>query len=160
MFKIVDCGEEGGFWIEGPIGRMGVSFLVREDAEDYIETLEKGAEAERARVQSLYLGRLNEFHESNWKRMHQVFAPPHDLKGLALCVQEEVGELASAVLGVLGEKSRTKHLTNEDILDAVADAITYLSLVAHSAGCRDLESLLNDTFNILTSLGQGFLPPE
>jgi len=44
-----------------------------------------------------------------------------------ICVQEEVGELAAAILGVTGEKKRKAHLTNADVLDAVADAITYLS---------------------------------
>lgn len=53
MFEIVNCGDEGGFWIEGPSGRMGVCFLVKDDAEDYVETLEKGVEAERVRVRKL-----------------------------------------------------------------------------------------------------------
>ena len=36
------------------------------------------------------------------------------------------------------------------MLDAVADAMTYLSLVAAAAGCDDLEKLLGDTFNMVS----------
>ncbi len=94
--------------------------------------------------------KLNEFHRINVARQYEAFAPPHTLHGLALCVQEEAGELASAVLGVTGEKKRKAHLTNDDILDAVADAITYLSLVADRVGCDDLEELLARTFNMVS----------
>lgn len=109
------------------------------------------------------MGDLNEFHKLNVARQHEAFAPAHSLTALVVCVQEEVGELASAVLGVTGEKKRKAHLTNADVLDAVADAITYLSLVAAAVGCEDLEALLGDTFNmvsqradseIMTRLGQ------
>lgn len=93
---------------------------------------------------------LNQFHELNRQRQHEAFAPAHSLTALVVCVQEEVGELASAVLGVTGEKKRKAHLTNADVLDAVADAITYLSLVASAAGCADLEKLLGDTFNMVS----------
>ncbi len=93
---------------------------------------------------------LNEFHQKNWERMHEAFAPAHSLTALVVCVQEEVGELAGAVLGVTGEKKRKAHLTNDDVLDAVADAITYLSLVARRVGCDDLEMLLGKTFNMVS----------
>ena len=73
---------------------------------------------------------LNEFHKVNIARQHEAFAPPHSLSALVVCVQEEVGELAGAVLGVTGEKKRKAHMTRADVLDAVADAMTYLSLVA------------------------------
>lgn len=94
--------------------------------------------------------KLNEFHEKNWRRMHEAFPPAHTITALTVCVQEEVGELAAAVLGVTGEKARKAHLTNADVLDAVADAMTYLSLVASAAGCIDLEKLLGDTFNMVS----------
>jgi NTP pyrophosphatase (non-canonical NTP hydrolase) len=94
--------------------------------------------------------RLNDFHRANVARQHEAFAPPHPLTALVVCVQEEVGELAAAVLGVTGEKARLAHLTNADVLDAVADAITYLSLVAGAVGCEDLEGLLADTFNMVS----------
>lgn len=94
---------------------------------------------------------LNDFHTKNWQRMHEAFPPPHDLKALVICVQEEVGELAAAVLGVTGEKKRKAHLTYDDVLDAVADAITYLSLVARAAGCEDLEKLIGQTFNAVST---------
>jgi NTP pyrophosphatase (non-canonical NTP hydrolase) len=106
---------------------------------------------------------LNEFHRLNRERAAKAFKPEHSLAGLVMCVQEEVGELAAAVLGVTGEKARKAHLTNDDVLDAVADAITYLSLVASKVGCNDLEALLGKTFNmvskraksdITTTLGQ------
>lgn len=106
---------------------------------------------------------LNEFHALNIQRQHEAFAPPHSLTALVVCVQEEVGELAAAVLGVTGEKKRKAHLTTADVLDAVADAMTYLSLIAGSVGCDDIEKLLGDTFNMVseragsalrTSLGQ------
>lgn len=93
---------------------------------------------------------LNEFHALNVQRQHEAFAPAHSLTALVCCVQEEVGELAAAVLGVTGEKKRKAHLTNDDVLDAVADAMTYLSLVAATAGCTDLEKLLGDTFNMVS----------
>lgn len=93
---------------------------------------------------------LNQFHLANIARQHEAFSPPHSLTALVVCVQEEVGELAAAVLGVTGEKKRKAHLTNGDVLDAVADAITYLSLVAGAAGCRDLEGLLRDVFNMVS----------
>ena len=94
--------------------------------------------------------KLNEFHRVNIQRQHEAFAPPHPLTALVVCVQEEVGELAAAVLGVTGEKKRKAHLTDADVLDAVADAMTYLSLVAGSVGCMDLEKLLADTFNMVS----------
>lgn len=94
--------------------------------------------------------RLNDFHKKNIERQHEAFAPAHSLTALVVCVQEEVGELAAAVLGVTGEKKRKAHLTNGDVLDAVADAITYLSLVAGSVGCDDLEGLLQLTFNTVS----------
>jgi len=93
---------------------------------------------------------LNEFHRANLARQKEAFAPPHPLMALVACVQEEVGELAAAVLGVTGEKKRKAHLTNDDVLDAVADAMTYLSLVAGAVGCEDLESLLGKTFNMVS----------
>lgn len=89
---------------------------------------------------------LNQFHKLNVQRQHEAFAPAHSLTALVVCVQEEVGELAAAVLGVTGEKKRKAHLTNDDVLDAVADAITCLSLVAAAAGCDDLEKLLGKHF--------------
>jgi NTP pyrophosphatase (non-canonical NTP hydrolase) len=93
---------------------------------------------------------LNDFHKANHERQHEVFAPPHNLMALVVCVQEEVGELAAAVLGATGEKKRKAHLTKADVLDAVADAMTYLSLVASNVGCTDLEKLLGETFNMVS----------
>jgi NTP pyrophosphatase (non-canonical NTP hydrolase) len=93
---------------------------------------------------------LNGFHRANAERQVEAFSPPHSLLGLVACVQEEVGELAAAVLGVSGEKKRKAHLKKEDVLDAVADAMTYLSLVASHMGCEDLEKLLSDTFNMVS----------
>jgi len=93
---------------------------------------------------------LNDFHKANIARQHEAFAPAHPLMALVVCVQEEVGELAGAVLGVTGEKARKAHKTRDDVLDAVADAITYLSLVAGSVGCDDLEGLLAETFNMVS----------
>jgi NTP pyrophosphatase (non-canonical NTP hydrolase) len=83
-------------------------------------------------------------------RQHEAFAPAHSLTALTVCVQEEAGELAGAVLGFTGEKKRKAHLTKDDVLDAVADCMTYLSLVASSVGCDDLEKLLADTFNMVS----------
>jgi NTP pyrophosphatase (non-canonical NTP hydrolase) len=93
---------------------------------------------------------LNQFHAINAERCRTTFAPPHGLMALVACVQEEVGELAAAVLGVTGEKKRKAHLTNHDVLDAVADAMTYLSLLATEVGCTDLEGLLARTFNMVS----------
>lgn len=93
---------------------------------------------------------LNVWHHINVARAKNDFKPEHSLLGLVACVQEEVGELAAATLGVLGEKARKSHLTNLDVLDAVADAMTYLSLIAAKVGCHDLESLLAETFNMVS----------
>lgn len=88
---------------------------------------------------------LNEFHLLNWQRMSSgVFGPPHDGKELCACVIEEVGELASAVLGVTGKKKRKANKTHEDVLDAVADAQTYVSLLISATGEDDLEGLLGN----------------
>lgn len=92
---------------------------------------------------------LNAFHRANVDRQKD-FGKPHSLQELVMCVQEEVGELASAVLGCTGAKKRKEHLTETDVKDAVADAITYLSLVAAKVGCDDLESLLGNTFNAVS----------
>lgn len=94
--------------------------------------------------------KLNDFHKKNIERQHEAFAPAHSLLGLSACVQEEAGELAGAILGLTGEKKRKAHKTREDVLDAVADCITYLSLVAGAVGCDDLEKLLADTFNMVS----------
>lgn len=94
--------------------------------------------------------KLNDFHKANIARHHEAFAPPHPTMALVACVAEEVGELAGAVLGVTGEKARKAHKTRDDVLDAVADAMTYLSLVAGNMGCDDLEGLLADTFNMVS----------
>lgn len=93
---------------------------------------------------------LNDWHRVNAERQHEAFAPPHPLMALVACVQEEVGELAGAVLGVTGEKKRKAHKTRDDVLDAVADAMTYLSLIATNQGCDDLEKLLGDVFNMVS----------
>ncbi len=93
---------------------------------------------------------LNDFHAKNKERGEKDFKPEHSLIALVVCVQEEIGELAAAALGVTGEKARKAHLTNADVLDAVADAITYLSLVASKVGCGDLEKLLGETFNMVS----------
>jgi hypothetical protein len=94
--------------------------------------------------------KLNAFHKANIARQHEAFAPPHPLMALVVCCQEELGELSGCVLGITGEKKRKAHKTREDALDGVADAITYLSLVAGSLGCEDLEGLLADTFNMVS----------
>jgi hypothetical protein len=87
---------------------------------------------------------LNDWHIQNAARQQEAFAPPHPIEALVVCVGEEVGELCAAMLGVTGEKARKKHLTNDDVLDACADAFTYGSLVASAAGIDNLESLLLD----------------
>ena len=94
--------------------------------------------------------KLNEFHRANIARQQEAFAPAHSIMALVVCVQEEVGELAASVLGFTGEKKRKAHLGRADVLDAVADAITYLSLVAGAVDCEDLEKLLADTFNMVS----------
>lgn len=123
---------------------------------------------------------LNEFHRINQLRGKEDFGREHDLIALAACVEEEAGELAGAVealederlkaslmpllvslqrrcgdlagaiLGATGEKQRKAHKTMADVLDAVADCMTYLSLVAGKAGCEDLEGLLARTFNMVS----------
>jgi len=77
---------------------------------------------------------LAEFSRKNMERCLTAFAPGHSTSGFMLCVQEEVGELSGAILGVTGEKRRKAHKTVEDIADAVADAFTYLDLLATHLG--------------------------
>ena len=94
---------------------------------------------------------LNTFHETNVLREEETaFAPVHSLLGLVACVSEEIGELAGAALGVIKEKKRKSSMTNDDVLDAVADTITYLSLIANRCGCKDLQKLLGETFNMVS----------
>jgi hypothetical protein len=94
--------------------------------------------------------RLNDFHALNRARQLEAFAPPHSLLGLSACIQEEAGELAGCLLGITGEKKRKASKTVADALDGVADLITYASIVAYDLGCTDLESLLADTFNMVS----------
>jgi NTP pyrophosphatase (non-canonical NTP hydrolase) len=104
---------------------------------------------------------LNEFHRLNWQRCARDFAPAHEPMALVACIAEEVGELAGAVLGVTGEKKRKAHLTSADVLDGVADAMTYLSLLAWRMGCTDLQSLLGGTFNMVSDrAGSSIKVPE
>src|ERR1700753_325312 len=65
----------------------------------------------------------------NYTRMHVDFAPGHDANALILCIGQEIGELCAAALGESGEKKRKAHLTAEHVLDACADAFTYLALL-------------------------------
>jgi NTP pyrophosphatase (non-canonical NTP hydrolase) len=103
---------------------------------------------------------LNEFHRINVARQHEAFAPAHSLLGLVACASEEIGELASVALGITKEKKRKLHHTNDDLLDAVADAITYLSLIAERGGCTDLQGLLARTFNMVSErAGSNFKVP-
>lgn len=88
------------------------------------------------------MSQLNDFHKQNWMRMHEAFAPAHSTDALLVCVGEEIGELCGAILGVTGEKKRKAHLKPADVLDACADAATYLSLVIGSLGETDLVSAL------------------
>ena len=93
---------------------------------------------------------LNEFHRLNMMRCKKDFSPEHNAMALVVCVAEEVGEIAAAVLGATGEKKRKAHLSSADVLDGVADAMTYLSLLAHKMGCTDLQGLLSKTFNMVS----------
>jgi NTP pyrophosphatase (non-canonical NTP hydrolase) len=94
--------------------------------------------------------RFNRFHWQNWLRMTSgAFGRPHGKFELLACTQEEIGELARAVLRVEGEKTRTP-ATREEVLDAIADAMTYLSLLASAYNEHDLERLLCDTFDMVS----------
>jgi NTP pyrophosphatase (non-canonical NTP hydrolase) len=94
---------------------------------------------------------LNDFHRVNAERAKEgVFGPEHDLKALGLCASEEIGEVCAVILGMTGEKKRKAHLTREDLLSEVADAITYLSLIASKVGCADLETVLGERFNTVS----------
>ena len=56
------------------------------------------------------------------------FGPDHWIKA----VFEEVGEISGAILGMSGKKERKKHLTREDALDEIGDAVACLDLLAQS----------------------------
>jgi len=93
---------------------------------------------------------MKEFSEKNMLRCKTAFGGKgHTDFGLVLCAQEELGELAAAMLGVSGEKRRKAHLTNDDVLDAIADCITYLDLLCtQRGGC--LDELLPRVFNFVS----------
>lgn len=94
--------------------------------------------------------RFNRFHWQNWLRTQSgAFGEPRSKVVLVACVLEECGELARDVLRVEGIKTRTP-ATRDDVLDSIADAITYLSLLASAYDEHDLEALLCDTFNMVS----------
>jgi NTP pyrophosphatase (non-canonical NTP hydrolase) len=93
---------------------------------------------------------LNEFHRINRERCEKDFSPAHGAMALIACCMEELGETAGSVLGVTGEKKRKANKTKADVLDGVADCMTYLSLLAWEMGCDDLETLLAETFNYVS----------
>lgn len=92
---------------------------------------------------------LKEFSKKNMERCLTTFAPGHSTMGFVLCIQEEIGELAAAINGISGEKKRKAHLTKEDALDAVADAVTYLDLLCTQLG-GSLDELLPRVFNMVS----------
>jgi len=70
----------------------------------------------------------------------------HSIQELALCIAEEAGEIAAAVLGATGAKKRKAHLTAKDVVDECADAITYLDLMIQELGYHT-DDVLIDKFN-------------
>lgn len=89
---------------------------------------------------------LQEFSYLNKLRMGEAFAPGHGPMALVACVAEELGEISACVLGIEGEKKRKKHLTVDDLGEEIADAVTYLDLLASSYGL-DLATILRNKFN-------------
>ena len=51
-----------------------------------------------------------------------------------LCLAEEVGEVAGAVLGATGQKKRKAHLTAKDVGDELADLVAYADLLTGAFG--------------------------
>ncbi len=92
------------------------------------------------------------FSAANRLRCERDFGEPLDASSQytpahwALTVAEEVGEIAAAVLGVAGLKKRKAHLTVADIGDEIADAVSYLDLLATRLGL-DLSTVLVGKFN-------------
>lgn len=92
------------------------------------------------------------FSAANRLRCERDFGEPLDASSQytpahwALTVAEEVGEIAAAVLGVAGLKKRKAHLTVADIGDEIADAVSYLDLLATRLGL-DLSTVLAGKFN-------------
>ena len=64
----------------------------------------------------------------------------------ALMIQEEAGEVAGAVIGMLGLKKRKNHLTKEDVGKEIADVVAYAACLAIRCGL-DFQEIIRGKFN-------------
>lgn len=85
--------------------------------------------------------KLNEWHDKIQLRNAEVFAGnKHTKATAALAVISELGEMANAVVGLMGCERRKAHLTRSDVLDGIGDASVYVSVLARLCGVDDMEA--------------------
>lgn len=64
----------------------------------------------------------------------------------ALMIAAEVGEIADAVMGMLGKKKRKAHLTKTDVGREIGDVVAYCDCLATNLGL-DLGTIVAAKFN-------------
>ena len=80
------------------------------------------------------------FAEATRKRSAEGYNEPLDATSAygpehwALMIQEEAGEVAGAVIGMLGMKKRKNHLTAVDVGKEIADVVAYCACLAERSG--------------------------
>lgn len=67
----------------------------------------------------------------------------------ALMIQEEAGEVAGAVIGMLGMKKRKNHLTAVDVGKEIADVVAYCACLAIRCGL-DFQEIVRVKFNAVS----------
>lgn len=81
------------------------------------------------------------FAEATRKRSAEGYNEPLDATSAygpehwALMIQEEAGEVAGAVIGMLGMKKRKNHLTAVDVGKEIADVVAYCACLSERYGC-------------------------
>lgn len=63
---------------------------------------------------------------------------------------KEMGKMVSAALGVTGKKERKKHLTLENLEQAVTAMLLWLQVIATNNGCQNFGELVVDVFNMVS----------
>lgn len=109
--------------------------------------------------------KFREFSEANRLRCERDFkeslGPDSEWDAVrwALAVNEEAGEIAGAVLGTVGKRSK-KHKTVHDIGEEIADCFAYLDILAQRLGL-DMGTIVAAKFNKVSErIGSDVLLPE
>ncbi len=89
------------------------------------------------------------FAEATRKRSADDYKEPLDSTSAygpehwALMIQEEAGEVAGAVIGMLGMKKRKNHLTAVDVGKEIADVVAYCACLAVRCGLVDFNKVVS-----------------